>query len=73
MTAGLIVILAALIPFIIQVLSTKIAKDASPAQRLSDENEKIDKAIGSNDARAVTAMLNTDLQRLQDAADSHIK
>jgi len=73
MTSGLIVILAALIPFIIQVLSAKIAKDASPAQKLSNENEKIDKAIASGDAVAITTQLNTMLQRLQDAANSHIK
>jgi hypothetical protein len=73
MASGLIVILAALIPFVLQVITAQMAKAASPATKLSDENIEIDKAIASNDAATVTLLLHNSLGKLQDTRDSGVK
>lgn len=64
MTSGLIVILAALVPFILNVISAKIAKDATPQAQIDELNTQIDKIIATHDSTAATLLVNQLLSRL---------
>lgn len=65
MISGLIVILAALIPFIVGIVQRKITTDEDPQNELLKANQQADKAVLQNDAVTVTATINNDLARLQ--------
>ena len=65
MLSGIIVILAALVPFILDVISAKIAKDNTPQAQIDEINKQIDKVIANHDSAGVTLQLNNLLSRLQ--------
>lgn len=69
LASGIIELLVLLLP----VILTAIANHNDAAAKLSDQNEKIDQAIASNDVKSVTVILNDSLDKLQDSNESHIK
>ena len=58
MTSGIIVILAALIPFVLDVISAKIAKDNSPQAQVDAINTQINTVLATHDNAAATLLLN---------------
>ena len=70
MASGLIVILAALIPFILDVVQRKMVTDANPLVELTKANEKVDLAISKHDGTAITLMLNDALDQLHNRQGS---
>lgn len=73
MASGIIVIAAALIPFIIQVIRAKMAKDASQLYIEDKNDETINKAIINHDGTSASILLDTILTRLQDNTNSVTK
>ena len=73
MTSGIIVILAALIPFVLDVISAKIAKDNSPQSQLDALNTQINRVIATHDNASATLLLNSLLSRVQDNTSSNTK
>ena len=73
MTSGIIVILAALIPFVLDVISAKIAKDNSPQAQVDEINTQINTVLATHDNAAATLLLNSLLCKLQDNSSSNPK
>jgi hypothetical protein len=73
MTSGIIVILAALVPFVISLVQAKIAKDATPREKEQDDETQIDRVIASHNAGNATLLLNGLLARLPDPPSGNPK
>lgn len=71
MTSGIIVILAALIPFVIKVITDKLAADNTQLSEETTQDENINKAIVNHSNNDVAVMLNDMLTRLQDQSGSN--
>lgn len=68
MTAAVLAILGALVPFVVWLARRHINKEDDPTNENLARKESADRALARSDTVAINRQLNDDLERLQDPA-----
>lgn len=73
MAAGIIAILAALIPLVVFLVRRRIAKKDDPKVQLQKANDETDKMVATGNADALNTLLDDDLRGVPDENKGNLK